>query len=155
MRTAYALLFIAVLAYACQPTTEVPLPAIVVDAEHSQLDQESAGRYLLPETDRFIVDASSLDFSEAPYADQSPNSVQLVVAEDQVFSADLPASRQVLLDDSSLTPLRDSGAFRGLRAGQTAIIAVGVAALDEPSSQLNFKVQWVGMVEVENPASQP
>lgn len=141
----------------CRAPSVANTPVITVDQPHSHLTGESdpeGAHYTLPEGDAFVLDASTFDFSKAPYTGQAPNSVQLVLAEDQAFRTTLPPNRKAILDRSTLIPIRGSAPFRGFRKGQTAVVAVGVTEINAVEKKIMFNVQWAGMIDVTSSLAQ-
>ena len=122
-------------------------PRVVVDDEHLQMQRDAGSTPPLYE----IMPGAAVEVDATNYAfrlpeqlkGQSPNSVQLILSEDQQFSATWPSAKSTLiLSKGSMSPNAGSSPFRGFVSGQEGILAVGV--LDGS----RFSVVWVGMFRV-------
>ena len=123
------------------------IPRVVVDDEHLQMQRDAGSTPPLYEIEPGAVvevDATNYAFRVPEQLKvHSPNSVQLILAEDQQFSATWPlAKRTLILSKGSLSPNPGSSPFRGFVSGQEGVLAIGV--LDGS----RFSVVWVGMFRV-------
>ena len=123
------------------------MPRVVVDDAHLQMQQEAGSTpplYEIESGTAIEVDATDYNFRlPEQLKGQTPNSLQLILAEDQQFSAAWPSSKNTLvLSKESLSPNAGSSSFRGFRSGQEGVLAIGV--LDGS----RFSVVWVGMFRV-------
>ena len=123
------------------------IPRVVVDDEHLQMQRDAGSTPPLYEIEpgaAVEVDATKYAFRvPQQLKPKRPNSVQLILAEDQQFSATWPSAESTLiLSKESLSPNAGSSPFKGFISGQEGVLAIGV--LDGS----RFSVVWVGMFRV-------
>ncbi len=127
-------------------------PTLVVDFAHSLIGQPEGQEgiiYKLPPFQQLSVDARSFDFSASPFPDVRPNAIQLIIDEERQYSADWHSSGLSELSAATLTPLKSSSGFAGLRSGDRAMIAIGKQQSDAEKKEIKLKVLWAGAIEVQ------
>ncbi|MCA9549760.1 MAG: hypothetical protein KC933_06970 [Myxococcales bacterium] len=117
------------------------------DHNHAAGD-ESAKSYQLEPCTGVELDISSLHAARPlELKDRELDAVQLV-SDSGVFQARIVNPDTVLLDHTTLEPMRD-GDFLGFGKGQRWAIAVGVMIPGEPRGGLN--VAWASIIEISGP----
>jgi len=121
---------------------------IELDDAHSQMQANSSTKappYVVPAGSSVAVDASNYKFKYPPNWLLGPiNSTQLVLANDQQFSAVWNADApKVELSERTLTPNPGSKPFAGFHTGQRGVLALGNLQGSK------FSVVWVGTLEVQ------
>jgi hypothetical protein len=121
---------------------------IEVDDAHSQMQASSGTKpplYAVPLGSSIVVEASHYKFKYPPSWLPGPvNSIQLVLANDQQFSAAWNAGTPRLeLSESTLKANPGSKPFAGFHTGQRGVVAIGNLRGSK------FSVVWVGMLEVQ------
>jgi hypothetical protein len=134
-------------------SAQQPLPTVVVDTEHSQFGKpegEEAPPYVVRPAEAVILDARGLDLSKTLYPGVAPNAVQLLLGNDRQYWAPWSTSSVIELSAKTLLPLNESSPFSGLKAGDSAILAIGVQRVEEKDGEkeIVLKLLWGAMLEV-------
>lgn len=123
---------------------------IKVDDAHIQMglpEGEEGAYYSIEPTNELLLDATGYRFDAIPaLASVEPNAIQLVLDGGGDFTAywEPGVSRYRLAGD---TLLPRSKPFTGFKSGDRFLIGIGVLSLE--GGQRVFKVQWVGIGNVQ------
>lgn len=119
-------------------------PVLVVDDIHLQTSGTQP-QYTISPSATLVIDASNYQFKVPPqFAGMPLNSLQLVMARDQMYGADWPTSaKRMVLSDKTLLPIPGSKPFTGFKSGQQGSLALGYFDKGQ------FSVIWAGMFKVQ------
>ena len=123
---------------------------IKVDDAHIQMglpEGEEGAYYSIEPTNELLLDATGYRFDAIPaLASVEPNAIQVVLDERRQFTAYWePGVRRYRLTGGTLLPRFKP--FTGFKSGDQFVIAIGVLSLE--GGQRVFKVQWVGIGNVQ------
>ena len=128
------------------------IQTIKVDEKHIQmgLAEGQVGEYYsIKPAVEIELDATGYNFPVVPGIDSNePNAIQLIIDNEHQFTAFWePGVTKYTLNNATLVPrFKD---FSGFNAGDKLIIAIGVLVTDHVKKEQVFKVQWVGMGNVQ------
>lgn len=123
---------------------------IKVDDAHIQMglpEGEEGEYYSIEPTNEIILDATGYRFDAIPaLASMKPNAIQVILDKRRQFTAywEPGVSRYRLTGGTMLPRFKP---FTGFKSGDQVVIGIGV--LSSEGGERVFKVQWVGIVNVQ------
>ncbi len=119
-------------------------PTLVIDEQHRIRGKETPPAYQIPAAAGIRLDATQFHFTYGKTA-VTPNMVQFV-GDKSVYRLSRKTEANIyVIDHATLEAVR-GGAFRGLRAGDHMMFAIGRST--SSSDKEAFWVSWVGRIEV-------
>lgn len=151
MKFAILALFLGLfISISCSPI----YPIIFIDAAHYQIDEPGRPTpliYKIPPTRGITIDSSKYIFEFEEGKPLEPNEMQLVISDDEIYSADfLEGSTRHRLDESTLIPIQDSKPFTRFKPGQQIVLAIGKLRPPSDGKAGGLMVMWVGIIRVES-----
>lgn len=129
-----------------------PIPEIVVDTAHCHMyvpEGQVVPNYAIAASASIVVDASEYVFEVPPPLREKmcgPSSIQ-IASDNGTYSGVWPEHEgRMVLDATTLEPLRDSAPFKRFIENTTYLIGIGYS--EREGDLLRFYPFWIGMVDI-------
>jgi len=130
-----------------QDSTANDVPLLVVDSEHSILEQKGgvSKPYTLKGGGGVMLDAAKITLADPQKMARSPNMVQ-VIYDKSLYEEDWPPNAVQVRVDSTTLNLIKGQPFSAFKRGTQAHIAIGYGHTNEQTKTIEFTPFWVGSV---------
>ncbi|SFN99444.1 hypothetical protein SAMN05660284_02683 [Formivibrio citricus] len=144
-------LFAAIVTFVFAVSAMAAGNVVLVDHAHMQLGDNATSKlsYSVSPSSEIVLDLGNYKFTLWPKSEPAPDSVSVVIADNQQYYLQLqPGKKKYSLSRSTLTPRAGSIPFSSFASGQQIMIAIGRLRIDHIKKEEAFRVHWLGLVDV-------